>query len=50
MFVSFLIRDRPSVLLVGGGGFFQQFKLDFLVKVKAFIFCNHKLLSGLHPC
>ena len=36
--ISFLIRDRPFVFLVGGGGggggagadFFQQLKLDFL--------------------
>ena len=34
IYFFFLIRDRPFVFLVGGGGagaeFFQQLKLDFL--------------------
>ena len=44
----FLIRDRPFVFSVfffwlgTGADLFYQLKLDFLDKVKGFIFCNHK--------
>ena len=42
------IRDKLFAFLVGRG-FSQQFKLEFLDKVKA-LFCNNKLLSGIHTC
>ena len=48
----FLIRDRPFVFLVGGGGgagaaYFQQLKLDFFTnKVKVCFFFVIQLLFG----
>ena len=53
----FLVRDRPFVFLVGGGGgagadFFLQLKQDFFIdKVKAFVLyynCLQLLLGPIH--
>ena len=50
----FLIRDRPFVFRVGGGGagaeFFQQLKLDFFTdKVKVFFFVIQSPTIAIRP-